>query len=82
MIIDNCLPGRPQFMKKQVIVADEVFDVYFRDVIECIKALFGNPEFSAVLVFQPEQHFTDDSESIRMYHNMHTGEWWWSTQVH
>ncbi|KAF5311326.1 hypothetical protein D9611_012561 [Ephemerocybe angulata] len=28
----------------------------------------------------PEQHYTDDSCETRLYHDMHTGDWWWSTQ--
>ncbi|KAJ3017247.1 hypothetical protein NUW54_g631 [Trametes sanguinea] len=55
-IIDKHLPGRrPRFQREDVIVADEAFDVYFRDIIECIRALFGDAEFAQHLVFAPEQ---------------------------
>ncbi|KAJ7728556.1 hypothetical protein B0H14DRAFT_3518585 [Mycena olivaceomarginata] len=26
------------------------------------------------------RHYIDKDKTIRMYHNMHTGKWWWSTQ--
>ena len=82
-IIDDELPGRPRFRREEIVIAGEAFDIYFRDVIECIRALIGNPEFSAYLVFAPEQHYShaECSSEHRIYHEMHTGKWWWSTQV-
>jgi hypothetical protein len=62
-------------------VGSEVCDVYFRDVIACVKALFGDPNFTPYLMFAPEKQYTDDTKEVRMYHDMHTGRWWWSTQV-
>jgi Plavaka transposase len=58
-----------------------VCEVYFRDVIACLRALFGNPDFAPILVFAPEKHYTDELRTARLYHDMHTGRWWWSTQV-
>ena len=65
------------------MVGTEVCDVYFRDVIACIKALFADPELAQYLVTVPEKHFTDgsDRQRTRMYYDMHTAKWWWSTQV-
>lgn len=80
-IIDNNLPGCPRFERHEVLVGNEVCEVYFRDVIACIKALFGDPDFAPYLVFAPEKHYVDESKTMRMYHDMHTGKWWWSTQV-
>ncbi|KAF8811590.1 hypothetical protein BYT27DRAFT_7231651 [Phlegmacium glaucopus] len=79
-IIDNHLPGRPRFERHEIIVGDEVCEVYFRDIIACIRALFGDPSFAPYLVFGPEKHYTDDRKNVRLYHDMHTGRWWWSTQ--
>jgi Plavaka transposase len=63
-------------------VAGEVFEVYHRDIIQCIKALYGDPQFIQNMVFAPEQHFKHQGEdSVRLYHDMHTGQWWWKTQV-
>ncbi|KAF8976871.1 hypothetical protein BDQ17DRAFT_1267049, partial [Cyathus striatus] len=50
------------------------------DIIDCVKALLGDPNFAPYLVFEPEKHYTDDSEKTRMYHDMHTGKWWWEKQ--
>jgi hypothetical protein len=80
-IIDEKIPDQPQFFREEVIVAGHTYEIYRRDVIECIRALFGDPEFAPHLVFAPERHYTDQSKTARVYHEMHTGQWWWETQV-
>jgi hypothetical protein len=80
-IIDKKLPGRPAFKRHEIMVGSEVCEVYFRDIIACIRALFGDSDFAPYLVFSPEKHYTSDSRAVRLYHDMHTGKWWWSTQV-
>ncbi|GLB45659.1 putative protein Coprinopsis cinerea okayama7 130 [Lyophyllum shimeji] len=80
-VIDNKLPGRPRFERHEVMVGSEVYDLYFWDVIECIRALVGDPDFAPFLVFAPEKHYTNGEKDIRVYHDMHTGRWWWTTQV-
>ncbi|KAI0683028.1 hypothetical protein C8Q76DRAFT_772508 [Earliella scabrosa] len=80
-IIDKKLSsGRPRFIRREIVVADEAFEVFYRDVIECIRALYGDPEFAGLLVFAPERHYADADHTLRVYFDMHTGEWWWSTQ--
>jgi hypothetical protein len=59
----------------------EVFKVYMWDIMECVKWLFKNPEFTPYLKYTLKKHYTDSSCTIRLYHNMHTGDWWWDTQV-
>lgn len=80
-IIDKQLPSRPKFRREQIVVAGEAFDVFYRDVIECVKALYGDPDFADFLVFAPERHYADKEQTVRLYHDMHTGKWWWDTQV-
>ncbi|KAJ7821262.1 hypothetical protein B0H14DRAFT_2831726 [Mycena olivaceomarginata] len=79
-IIDEKLPGRPKFTRSEVVVAGEVFELYSRNIIECVRALFGNTDFAPYLFVVPERHYADEDQTIRLYHNMHTGKWWWSTQ--
>ncbi|KZT20962.1 hypothetical protein NEOLEDRAFT_1074287 [Neolentinus lepideus HHB14362 ss-1] len=78
-LIDK-LPGRPAFKHEEVVIADEAFEVYHRDVIECIRALYGDPEFAKDLIVLPERHYADADMTIRRYSDMHTGRWWWGTQ--
>jgi hypothetical protein len=79
--IDEELPGRPQFHRHNIEVGGEIFEVYFRDIEACIRALFADPCLSLHLKHAPEKQFADEEKTIRIYHDMHTGEWWWSTQV-
>ncbi|KAF7308147.1 hypothetical protein HMN09_00662400 [Mycena chlorophos] len=80
-IIDENLPsGRPIFERHEIVVGGEAFDVFFRPVLSCIKALFGDPDFADELVVAPERHYADADMTDRMYYDMHTGKWWWGTQ--
>lgn len=82
MIIDKKIPPpRPVFRREEIVVAGEAFDVYIRDIMECIKSLFGDPEFAPHLLLRPERHFTDSMKQERAYLDMDTGTWWWKTQV-
>ena len=68
---------------KEVEVAGEVVEVYYRNILDCVKALFGDPQFAKCLKYAPERHYIkdDDGNTSRVYHEMYTGEWWWQTQV-
>lgn len=83
-IIDGYLPeDRPPFLRGEFKIDDspEVFDLFYRDVVKCVEALYGDAEFARFLVFAPERHYSDVDHTNRMYHDMHTGKWWWTTQV-
>ncbi|KAI9440150.1 hypothetical protein H4582DRAFT_2111250 [Lactarius indigo] len=80
-LVDSHLPGRPPFQRKEVLVGDEVCEVFYRDIIQCIRALFGDPDLAPYLIFAPEKHYIDDERTEQMYHDMHTGSWWWTTQA-
>ncbi|KAI0826680.1 hypothetical protein BC628DRAFT_1419162 [Trametes gibbosa] len=80
-IIDNQLSsGRPRFVRRKIVVAGEVFEIFYRDILQCIRALYGDPEFADLLVFVPEKHYTDAGHTSRVYFDVHTGKWWWETQ--
>ncbi|KAL0567675.1 hypothetical protein V5O48_014322 [Marasmius crinis-equi] len=79
-IIDASLPGRPAFRRAEAVVAGEAFEFYHRDILECVKTLWGDPDLTSYLVFAPERHYTDTTLQTRLFHNMHTGKWWWATQ--
>ncbi|KAJ3711002.1 hypothetical protein C8R42DRAFT_596503, partial [Lentinula raphanica] len=80
-VIDDELPSpRPAFSRSEVIVGGAAFDLYTRPILDCVRALYGNPEFSQYLCFTPERHYTDADRTTRLYHDMNTGRWWWDTQ--
>ena len=80
-IIDESLPGQPRFEYREIMLGGEVCEVFLCDVLGCMHALFGDPDFAPYLVFAPEKHFSDSMKTTHMYHDMHTGHWWWETQV-
>ena len=80
-IIDSKLPSRPAFKCCEVIIDDKPYDVYFRDIMSCIHALFGDLEFSRHLKTAPERHYLDADMEKRRYSEIYTGNWWWTTQV-
>ncbi|KAI0725932.1 hypothetical protein BC629DRAFT_1447429 [Irpex lacteus] len=80
-LLDGLPSTRPSFVRGEVKVKDKTFDFYFRDIIQCIRALFSDPEFAPHLVFVPERHYVDQGRTQRLYHDMHTGDWWWTTQT-
>ncbi|KAJ3553227.1 hypothetical protein NP233_g12696 [Leucocoprinus birnbaumii] len=79
-VIDADLAGRPQFHRREVVVGGESFEFFSRDILECIKSIWKDPQFANELIVEPEHHYTDEDETVRMYHDMHTGKWWWNTQ--
>jgi hypothetical protein len=83
-IIDSCLPEIPKFERQFVKMggeAGEAFEMHSRNVIDCIRHLFGDPEFAPHLHLVPERHFTDASKTNRAMHEMNSCRWWWATQV-
>ena len=52
--IDNKLPGRPAFERKEVVIGQEMLEFYCRSALECIRSLFGDPQYANELVFAPE----------------------------
>ncbi|KAM5534937.1 hypothetical protein V8D89_011397 [Ganoderma adspersum] len=37
-------------------------------------------EHARYLVFIPECHYADEDHTIHLYHDLHTGKWWWQMQ--
>lgn len=80
-IIDKALPGAPPFRCLNLKVDGEHLEFHCREIIPCIRSLFGNPDFANDLIYAPERHYTDAERTCRVYNEMHTGNWWWSVQV-
>ncbi len=73
-IVDTLPTSRPPFKCEEFDVAGLKLDLYYRDVIQCIQALFGDPELACYLVFLPEHHYLDADHTIRLYYEIHTGK--------
>ncbi|KAH9075024.1 hypothetical protein EDB83DRAFT_2515877 [Lactarius deliciosus] len=81
-IIDQELPGRPPFKCWDLLIGGETLHLYYRDIIQCLWSLFGDPELARDMVFTPERHYTERDRTCRVYSDMHTGDWWWAVQEH
>ncbi|KAG2345003.1 hypothetical protein BDR05DRAFT_998614 [Suillus weaverae] len=44
------------------------------------KLLTGQPKFKQEQVIVAEWHYADDDEFVHLFHDMHTGKWWWKMQ--
>lgn len=74
-------PARPRFTRHEIVVAGEAQEVYFRDILQCIESLYGDPQFAPILLLTPERHYADEDHTVRVYFDMNTGKWWWAMQV-
>src|SRR5882757_4207273 len=70
-IVDS-LPTRPKFNRSEITIGGETLDVYHRDIVECIRALYGDAEFAPHLVFKLERHYVDQDRITQIYSDMHT----------
>ncbi|KIJ50249.1 hypothetical protein M422DRAFT_245496 [Sphaerobolus stellatus SS14] len=58
----------------------EELDIWFRDPVECVRELMGNPIFRNVLKYAPERLYNDKEKLEQVYNEMWTAEWWWDLQ--
>jgi hypothetical protein len=81
-IIDNKLPnGLPQFVREEVKLDGHNYEFYHRDIVECVRALYGDPALANFLVHAPEKWYTGPDKKVQIFSEMHTGRWWWARQV-
>ncbi|KAH9021813.1 hypothetical protein EDB84DRAFT_520197 [Lactarius hengduanensis] len=80
-IIFPVVLDRPPFECEDFTIGGERLSFYFRNVLQCIRTFFGDPEFTHELAFAPERHYSDPERTCRVYSEMHTGDWWWAVQV-
>lgn len=61
-------------------VRDEI-EVIYRKPLEVLQDIYGSPTFCEKMAFAPERHWEDEDRKKRVYNELHTGKWWWTTQV-
>ncbi|KAG8712261.1 hypothetical protein FRC09_020053 [Ceratobasidium sp. 395] len=54
--------------------------VYWRNVIDVIRELMGNPAFKRFMRYASERHWTTLARRARVYGEMRTRDWWWRRQ--
>ncbi|KAH9005590.1 hypothetical protein EDB86DRAFT_3061765 [Lactarius hatsudake] len=45
-IVDQELPGRPPFKCWDLLIGGETLHLYYRDIIQCLRSLFGDPKLA------------------------------------
>ena len=80
-IIDTKLPRRAPFQCKIVNIRGEHLEFHFRDVIEYIWSIYGDPWFMHDMAFAPERHYTGPERTCHIYNDMYNSNWWWTVQV-
>lgn len=81
--INEHMPQGPAWKTSTVVVPDapnkpQMF--FYRDIIECVNFLFGNPKFRENMDYAPYELFKEDGVT-RVYHEMCTGKCWNEIQV-
>lgn len=59
----------------------EELELWYRDPVEVVRELLGNPIFRDVTCYAPEQIHRDGDLQERVVNEMWTGDWWWDMQV-
>ena len=55
---------------------------YYRDSLEAVKALLGDPTLAENMVYAPSRLYVqDETQNRRILTEMWTGDWWWELQV-
>ncbi|KAJ6457475.1 hypothetical protein C8R47DRAFT_1328444 [Mycena vitilis] len=58
----------------------ERLELWFRDPVECVAELIGNPAFKDVMCYIPEKVFTAREGGQEVINEMWTAGWWWEIQ--
>jgi hypothetical protein len=59
----------------------EQLELWYRDPVEIVQELLGNPMFHDVMRYAPERIYRDAEGKERVLNEMWTVEWWWKMQV-
>ncbi|KAH9917784.1 uncharacterized protein B0H18DRAFT_863342, partial [Fomitopsis serialis] len=71
----DSLPERAEWKERWLSFKDRPNErhlVQFRDIIEAIRTLLGNPAHAGQIVYRPRRIFSDGSRTSRIYHEMWT----------
>ncbi|KAF8166450.1 hypothetical protein K438DRAFT_1730807 [Mycena galopus ATCC 62051] len=59
-----------------VTMRREQCELWWRDPVECVKELIGNPVFRDVMRYAPEKLYGDQGKTIEIVDEMWTTSWW------
>lgn len=62
-------------------VTKQPIRLYYRDAIDCVESLFGNPLFTKCMEYTPKRVYQTAERLIRVFHEWLTGDSAWRLQV-
>jgi hypothetical protein len=88
----DSLPEGPDFKVESLVLKGDLLDnnkkpleeeveFWYRDPIECVKEILGNPALRPHIKYAPEKMHQDLNRTVRVYEGIHTADWWWELQV-
>ena len=61
---------------------EEKFTFYYRDSLEAVRTLLGDPTLAHNTVYAPKLLYAQDHpQNRRIFTEMWTGDWWWNLQA-
>jgi len=79
------LPSVPEWKFKIITLTGhatkEPMLLFYRDALDCVEYLFGNPVFTGKIDFCPVRLYRNSEQTIRMYTEWMTGNAAWQMQV-
>ena len=79
------LPEVPDWKVKKINLVGhatrEPMFLFYRDALDCVEYLLGNPLFSDCMDFCPTRLYQDAEQTIRIYTEWVTGNTAWEMQV-
>lgn len=77
------LPGYGSWKFKFISVGESTtkHEVFYRNPIDCLRAVLGDPAFKDYISYAPEKHYAEATRTTRMYTDMKTGDFWFEVQV-
>ena len=83
--LDHSLPQGPEWSRREIKLTfssgEHTEELFHRNIMQCIEALYANPMFAGSMHHSPERLYADLKKESRILRGMHTGDWWWETQV-
>ncbi|KAF7378421.1 hypothetical protein MSAN_00268700 [Mycena sanguinolenta] len=58
----------------------EQCELWWRDPVECVKELIGNPIFREIMRYAPEKLYADPGKQVEIVNEMWRASWWWEIQ--
>lgn len=88
----DSLPGGVEWKREEIVLKGdvkdgegqeqtEVLELWFRDPVECVKELMGNPMFRDVLEYALKRVWLDEGGTKEVVDEMSSAGWWWKMQV-